>query len=96
MKECAAQLANSSDVGFSDEVFRTATSGAEEFETTCGGIGNPRRFASTWTTKILLKKSEGPIFEYACHEGNRGLPKILSVARAQERAAAEAVQDGSR
>ena len=43
LKECAAQLANSSDVGFSDEVFRTATSGAEEFETTCGGIGNPRR-----------------------------------------------------
>ena len=36
-------------------------------------------------------KSEGPIFENACHEGNYGLRFILSIARWEEgRAAAEA------
>jgi hypothetical protein len=28
---------------------------------------------------------EGPIYEYACHEGNYGLPHVLEGARAQER-----------
>ena len=32
---------------------------------------------------------EGPIFEYACHEGNYAMPNILRGARAQEKAAAE-------
>ena len=36
-------------------------------------------------------KSQGPIFENACHEGNYGLRFILSIARWEEgRAAAEA------
>jgi hypothetical protein len=26
----------------------------------------------------------GPIFEYACHEGNYGLPNILAGARREE------------
>ena len=30
------------------------------------------------------------IYEYACHEGNYGLANMLSAARAEERAAAEA------
>ena len=34
-----------------------------------------------------MKKTEGPIFEYACHEGNYALPNILRGARAQEQAA---------
>ncbi len=33
---------------------------------------------------------QGPIFEYACHEGNLGMMGILSGARAQEKAAVEA------
>ncbi len=28
---------------------------------------------------------EGPIFEYACHDGNYGLPNILAAARAKEK-----------
>ena len=39
---------------------------------------------------VPLRKTEGPVFEYACHEGNYGLVNILSAARAEERAAAEA------
>jgi hypothetical protein len=36
---------------------------------------------------IPLKKTGGLLFEYACHEGNYGLPAILRGARAQEAAA---------
>ena len=34
------------------------------------------------------------MFEYGCHEGNLGLSNILSGARADERAAAEAAKQG--
>jgi hypothetical protein len=33
----------------------------------------------------LTRDSSQPIFEYACHEGNRGLEHILSAARAEDR-----------
>ena len=45
---------------------------------------------------ILLKKTEDSIFEFACHEGNIGMEGILSGARAQEKAAAEAAETESR
>ena len=35
-----------------------------------------------------MKRSEGPIFEYACHEGNYSLVNTLSATRAEEKAAA--------
>jgi len=31
-----------------------------------------------------MRRIEGPIYEYACHEGNYGLANILRAARAQE------------
>jgi hypothetical protein len=34
-----------------------------------------------------MVRTEGPIYEYACHEGNYGLMNILSGARFLERAA---------
>ncbi len=43
-----------------------------------------------------MTKTEDPLFEYACHEGNHALPQILSGARAQEKAAEEAKKKGSR
>jgi len=33
-----------------------------------------------------MTKTKGPLYEYACHEGNYGLVAILSGARAQEKA----------
>jgi hypothetical protein len=42
-----------------------------------------------WTVAYPMVKTDGPIFEYACHEGNYGLADILSGARAEERLAAE-------
>ena len=35
-----------------------------------------------------MVRSDGRIFEYACHEGNYGMVNILTGARAQEREAA--------
>ena len=37
---------------------------------------------------VPMTRTEDPLFEYACHEGNYGLAGILSGARAQEREAA--------
>jgi len=44
-----------------------------------------------WTAEIPMKTADGPIYEYACHEGNYDLPNILSIARNVEAAAARAV-----
>jgi hypothetical protein len=38
--------------------------------------------------KVPIRKFEGPIYEYACHEATTGLPNILSAARVAERQAA--------
>jgi hypothetical protein len=44
-----------------------------------------------------MKTIAGPIFEYACHEGNYGLANNLAGARAEEkRAAEEAKKKGAR
>jgi hypothetical protein len=37
-----------------------------------------------------MTKVKGPIYEYACHEGNYGMANLLSGARAQEKAAEDA------
>jgi hypothetical protein len=47
--------------------------------------------ASTWTRpwsgEYEMTRIDGPLFEYACHEGNYGLPSILMGARRAEEAA---------
>lgn len=44
--------------------------------------------AATWTRpwsgEMPIRRFEGPIYEYACHEGNYGLPNILRAARVEE------------
>jgi len=50
---------------------------------------DPASFTRAWTLANTLRKVEGPIYEFACHEGNYGLPNILAGARAQEKAAAD-------
>jgi hypothetical protein len=52
-------------------------------------ISDPATFTQAWTLVNTLRKIPGQIYEYGCHEGNYGLPNILSGARAQERARAE-------
>ena len=43
-----------------------------------------------WTAESPMKKTQGPLFEHACHEGNYGLYNTLVGARAEEKLAAEA------
>jgi hypothetical protein len=51
-------------------------------------IEDPTVFTQPWTVEIPLRRTPGPIYEVACHEGNYGLANILSGHRAEERAAA--------
>ena len=50
---------------------------------------DPTVFTKPWTGEIPMVRGEGPLFEYACNEGNTGLANILSSARADEHAAAK-------
>ena len=51
----------------------------------------------TWSAELPMKKTVGPLFEHACHEGNYGLYNTLVGARLEEkRAAAEAAKKGSK
>jgi hypothetical protein len=50
-------------------------------------VNDPASFTKSWTAAIPMTKTEGPIFEYACHEGNYGMTNLLNGARAQEKAA---------
>ena len=45
-----------------------------------------------WTVAYPMVKTDGPIYEYACHEGNYGLKDILSGARSEEKAAEDATK----
>jgi len=49
-----------------------------------------------WSAAIPMSKTEGPIFEYACHEGNYGMVNILTGARAQDKAAEETAKKESK
>jgi hypothetical protein len=53
-------------------------------------VDDPQSFARPWSGEIPMKKVEGPIFEYACHEGNLSMENILGIARAEEKPAGEA------
>ena len=50
-----------------------------------------------WTAELPMRKTAGPLFEHACHEGNYGLYNTLVGARLEEkRAAEEAAKKGSK
>ena len=51
-------------------------------------VDDPKTWTQAWSGELPMTRIEGPMFEYACHEGNYGLPNILSGARADERKAA--------
>ena len=53
-------------------------------------VEDPETYTRPWTAVLPMTKIEGPIYEYACHEGNVGMEGILSGHRADEQAAAAA------
>jgi hypothetical protein len=52
-------------------------------------VDDPTTYTKSWTVSIPMSKTDEPIYEYACHEGNYGMKNLLSGARAMEKAAAE-------
>ena len=59
-------------------------------------IDDPTTWTKPWSAIIPLSRVDGPMFEYACHEGNNGAINILEGARAQDKAAADAQKKGSK
>ncbi|MBZ5610347.1 MAG: hypothetical protein LAP38_18955 [Acidobacteriia bacterium] len=49
-------------------------------------VDDPATWTKPWTAQLPLARIAGPIFEYACHEGNLGMPNTLSGARAADKA----------
>lgn len=47
-------------------------------------VEDPETWTGPYTFLIRLKKAEGLIYEYACHEGNYAMEGILAGARAEE------------
>ncbi len=54
-------------------------------------INDPTVYTRAWTFEVSMERAEGPLYEYACHEGNYGLAGVLAGARAEEKAAAKDV-----
>lgn len=59
-------------------------------------IEDPTSFTQPWTAAAPMTTDQasrgvtaGPLFEYACHEGNYALPNVLRGARLQEKLAAQ-------
>ena len=68
-------------------VERFSRSGPEtlQYEIT---VDDPGTWTKPWSLMIPLRHSPNPVFDYACHEGNKGLLGLLTGARADETAAA--------
>jgi hypothetical protein len=49
-------------------------------------VDDPTAFTKPWTGEIAMIESEGPLYEYACHEGNYAMTNMLGAARAAEKA----------
>ena len=78
---------NATRVGASEklhtvEKFRRLAQDTLEYSVT---FDDPDVWSRPWTLMIPLKMTGERMFEYACHEGNYGLPAILRGAREQER-----------
>lgn len=58
-------------------------------------LEDPKTWTRPWSFAMpLTRNADEAIVEYACHEGNRAMANILSAARAEERAIAEAASRG--
>jgi hypothetical protein len=52
-------------------------------------VDDPTTWTKSWTVAYPMIKTEGPIYEYACHEGNYAMVGLLRGARAVETASAK-------
>jgi hypothetical protein len=68
------------------ERFRRVDADTVEYEFT---VKDPGVWERPWTGMLPFTKTEEPIFEYACHEGNYGMTNLLVGARFEDRAIEE-------
>ncbi|MDB5430409.1 MAG: hypothetical protein JWP35_1525 [Caulobacter sp.] len=55
-------------------------------------VDDPGIYTAPYTGEVALNATKGPIYEYACHEGNYALQGILAGARAEEKEALNAAK----
>ena len=63
------------------ERFRRVDEDTIDYEFT---VTDPNTWTRPWSGSLPLSSSDGPMFEYACHEGNYGLFNMLAGARVEE------------
>ncbi len=49
-------------------------------------VDDPATYTRPWTAEVPMTRIEGPLYEYACHEGNYAMPDMLAGIRAKEAA----------
>ena len=47
-------------------------------------VEDPNNYSRPWTMTMPLRRTDGPLFEYACHEGNIGMHGIMAGARRKD------------
>src|SRR6185503_19158510 len=47
-------------------------------------VDDPSTWTRSWSGEIPMRRMQGPLFEYACTEGNYGLANILRAARVED------------
>ncbi len=70
-----------------EERFTRVDGDTLEYEYT---VTDPETWTAPWTVNLPMVRSDLPLFEYACHEGNYSMETMLTGARADEAAAAAA------
>jgi len=68
------------------ERFTLAAANALRYQFT---VEDPTTWTEPWSGEYLMWRIAGPLYEYACSEGNYGLPNILSIERHHERTEGE-------
>ena len=58
-------------------------------------VDDPATWTKPWTAELPFISDDGPMFEHACHEGNRSMTNALTAARMADKRAAEAAKKGS-
>ena len=60
------------------ERFARAADGTLRYRFT---VDDPLWYTAPWTAQLPMARSAGPLYEYACHEGNHSMTNILAGAR---------------
>jgi hypothetical protein len=63
------------------ERFRRVDAGTILYKAT---VEDPATYTKPWTLEYPFLATAGPVYEYACREGNYAMPDILGGARKQE------------